>query len=88
MDSATKKTLFGAATAALAALVFGENQILEMDERLQALEDIHPELEQEELDELSEELQSDDEEQLSDEEQIEADEAEAEEQPLIEADKE
>ena len=48
----------GVATAALAAFVFGENQIMEMDERIKALEDIHPELSQEALDEAAEELQS------------------------------
>ena len=51
----------GVGVAALAAFVFGESQIMEMDERLQALEEIHPELKQEELDEIAEELQSEEE---------------------------
>ncbi len=50
MDDGMKKKLMGVGAAALAAFVFGESQILEMDERLQALEEIHPELAQEELD--------------------------------------
>jgi len=87
MDDSTKKKLLGAGVAALAAIIFGESQIMEMDERLKALEEIHPELKQEELDEIAEELQSE-EEVVSDEDQIEAQEAEAETQPLIEADEE
>ena len=51
----------GVVTAALAAVVFGENQIMQMDERIKALEDIHPELGQEALDEIAEELQSEEE---------------------------
>ena len=61
MDDGMKKKLMGVGAAALAAFVFGESQILEMDERLQALEEIHPELAQEELDEVAEELQSEEE---------------------------
>jgi len=61
MDDAMKKKLMGAGTAALAAFVFGGSQIMDMDERLKALEEIHPELKQEELDEIAEELQSDEE---------------------------
>ena len=92
MEAGTKKKLMAAATAALAAFAFGESQIMEMEERLKALEDIHPELKQEELDEIAEELQAEEapaaEEPLSDEERIEAEEAEAESQPLIEASEE
>jgi len=58
MDDSMKKKLMGVGVAALAAFVFGESQIMEMDERLQALEEIHPELMQEELDAIAEELQS------------------------------
>ena len=58
MEAGTKKKLMAAATAALAAFAFGESQIMDMDERLQALEELHPELAQEELDEIAEELQS------------------------------
>ena len=68
-----KKKLMAVATAALAAFVFGENQILEIDERLKALEEVCLPTEEE---------------PLSDEDQIEAEEAEAESQPLIEADEE
>lgn len=87
MDAAIKKKLMAVGAAALGAIIFGESQIIDMEERLKALEDIHPELEQQELDEIAEELQSD-EQEASDEDQIEAEEAEAEAQPLIEADKE
>ena len=61
MEAGTKKKLMAAATAALAAFAFGESQIMDMDERLQALEELHPELAQEELDEIAEELQSEEE---------------------------
>ena len=87
MDAAIKKKLMAVGAAALGAIIFGESQIIDMEERLKALEDIHPELEQQELDEIAEELQSD-EQEASDEDQIEAQEAEAESQPLIEADEE
>jgi len=87
MDAAIKKKLMAVGAAALGAIIFGESQIIDMEERLKALEDIHPELEQQDLDEIAEELQSD-EQEASDEDQIEAEEAEAEAQPLIEADKE
>ena len=87
MDAAIKKKLMAVGAAALGAIIFGESQIIDIEERLKALEDIHPELEQQELDEIAEELQSD-EQEASDEDQIEAEEAEAEAQPLIEADKE
>lgn len=53
MDNGTKKKLTGAGIAALAVIIFGENQIMEMDERLQALEDLHPELVAEEPEEES-----------------------------------
>jgi hypothetical protein len=61
MEAGTKKKLMAAVTAALAAFAFGESQIMGIEERLKALEDIHPELKQEELDELAEELQSEEE---------------------------
>ena len=68
-----KKKLMAVATAALGAFVFGESQIMEMNERLGILEELClPAAE----------------EPLSDEDQIEAEEAEAESQPLIEADEE
>ena len=44
MDDGMKKKLMGVGAAALAAFVFGESQIMEMDERLQTLEKLHPEL--------------------------------------------
>ena len=58
MDTGMKKKLIAMGAAALGAFLFGESQVLEMEERLTALEDIHPELKQEELDEAAEELQS------------------------------
>ena len=61
MDDSMKKKLMGVGVAALAAFVFGESQIMEMDERIKALEDIHPELKQEALDEIADELQSEEE---------------------------
>jgi len=54
MDGEMKKKLMGVGAAALAAFVFGESQIMEMDERL-------PEMAQEKLDEVAEELQSEEE---------------------------
>ena len=60
MDSGISKKIMAAGAAALAAFVFGESQILDMEARLQALEEIHPELKQEELDEIADELQSED----------------------------
>ena len=56
-----KKKIMVVATAALGAFVFGESQIMDMDERLQALEELHPEIAQEKLDEIAEELQSEEE---------------------------
>ena len=58
MDTGMKKKLMAMGAAALGAFLFGESQVLDMEERLTALEDIHPELKQEELDEVAEELQS------------------------------
>tara|TARA_R100000234_G_scaffold70827_1_gene43496 strand:+ start:413 stop:709 length:297 start_codon:yes stop_codon:yes gene_type:complete len=58
MEDATKKKLLAAAAAAVAAFGFGETQIRDLDRRLAALEEIHPELEQVELDELAEELEA------------------------------
>ena len=56
-----KKKIMAVAMAALGAFVFGESQIAEMDERLQALEKLHPEIAQEKLDEIAEELQNEEE---------------------------
>ena len=65
----SSKKISGAAAAAIGALLFGGSQILDHEERIQALEEaVSPEPIE-----------------LSDEDQIEADEAEAEAQPLIEA---
>ena len=60
MDTGMKKKLIAMGAAALGAFLFGESQVLDMEERLTALEDIHPELKQEELDEIVEDLQSED----------------------------
>jgi|TARA_R100000908_G_scaffold43188_2_gene20224 hypothetical protein len=60
MDAGMKKKLIAMGAAALGAFLFGESQVLDMEERLTALEDIHPELKQEELDEIVEDLQSED----------------------------
>ena len=57
MEDGLKKKLVGVGAAALAAFVFGESQILEMDERLQAVE----KLLQEDLDAAEEELQTEEE---------------------------
>lgn len=85
MDEALKKKLVAAAVAMLGAFAFGESQLLDIEERLSALEEIHPELAEDvEAEEDAEEIEEAPvEEELSDEEQIEADEAEAEAQPLI-----
>ena len=83
MDEALKKKLVAAAVAMLGAFAFGESQLLDIEGRLSALEEIHPEL-AEEVEEDAEEIEEAPvEEELSDEDQIEADEAEAEAQPLI-----
>ena len=60
MDESMTKKLIAMGAAALGAFLFGESQVLDMEERLQALEEIHPELKQEELDEIAEDLQSQD----------------------------
>jgi hypothetical protein len=60
MDPSMKKKLMGAGAAALAAFVFGETQILDMDERIQALEEVCFPTEEEDLDESLEEPQSED----------------------------
>ena len=57
MDKSMKKKLMAVGAAALGAFMFGESQVMDMDARIQALEDIHPELKQQELDEAAEELQ-------------------------------
>ncbi len=85
MDEALKKKLIAAVVAMLGAFAFGESQLLDIEGRLSALEDIHPEL-AEDVEEEEEIEEAPVEEELSDEDQIEADEAEAEAQPLIEAD--
>ena len=61
MDDGMKKKLTGAGIAALAVIIFGENQLMGMEDRLQALEEMHPELAQEELDAVAEELQTEEE---------------------------
>ena len=82
------KKLKGAVVALIGSLCYGGAQLMDIEARITALEDAHPELVQEELDEIAEELQSEEEPaegSLSDEDKIEAEEAEAEAQPLIEA---
>ena len=86
MDEALKKKLIAAVIAMLGAFAFGESQLLDIEGRLSALEDIHPELAEDVEEEAEEIEEAPVEEELSDEDQIEADEAEAEAQPLIEAD--
>ena len=86
MDEALKKKLIAAAVAMLGAFAFGESQLLDIEGRLSALEDIHPELAEDVEEEAEEIEEAPVEEELSDEDQIEAEEAEAEAQPLIEAD--
>jgi len=56
MDEGMKKKLMGAAAAGVAAFMFGGSQIMELDDRLAALETLHPEIAQAELNELAEEL--------------------------------
>ena len=92
MDEALKKKLIAAAVAMLGAFAFGESQLLDIEGRLSALEEIHQELAEdvEEEEEDAEDAEGIEEapaeEELTDEDQIEAEEAEAEAQPLIEAD--
>ncbi len=59
MDEALKKKIMGALAAGVAAFMFGGSQIVDLNNRLVALEEIHPELKQAELDEIAEELKSD-----------------------------
>ena len=56
MDDGLKKKLMGAAAAGVAAFMFGGNQIMGMDDRLSALEALHPEIAQAALNEVAEEL--------------------------------
>ena len=90
MDEALKKKLVAAAVAMLGAFAFGESQLLDIEGRLSALEEIHPELAEDVEEEDAEDAEGIEEapaeEELTDEDQIEAEEAEAEAQPLIEAD--
>jgi|10_taG_2_1085330.scaffolds.fasta_scaffold24666_5 hypothetical protein len=44
MDDGIKKKLMGAAAAAVAAFMFGGSQVMDIGERLDALEALHPEL--------------------------------------------
>lgn len=44
MEDGLKKKLMAAGAAVLGALVFGESQVMDMEERLAALEGLHPEL--------------------------------------------
>ena len=67
MDESMKKKLMAVGAAALGAFMFGESQVMDMDARIQALEDIHPELKQEELDDIAEELQSESEDKAPEE---------------------
>ena len=73
MDDAMKKKLMAAAVALLGAFAFGESQLLDIDGRIAALEELHPELSEE----VEEDEEAPAEEELGDEEQVEVDEAEA-----------
>tara|TARA_R110000824_G_scaffold3746_15_gene17808 strand:+ start:2514 stop:2789 length:276 start_codon:yes stop_codon:yes gene_type:complete len=44
MEDGLKKKLMAVGAAVLGALVFGESQVMDMEERLAALEGLHPEL--------------------------------------------
>ena len=77
-DDITKK-LVAAGTAAVAVFIFGEAQILDMDERILALEEACLPAEEEEVDESVEDPQSEDK---------EAEEPEPEEEPEEEGEKE
>lgn len=77
-DDITKK-LVAAGTAAVAVFIFGEAQILDMDERILALEEACLPAEAEEVDESVEDPQSEDK---------EAEEPEPEEEPEEEGEKE
>ena len=57
MDEALKKKIMGALAAGVAAFMFGGSQIMDLNNRLVALEEIHPELAQEELNEIAEDLE-------------------------------
>jgi hypothetical protein len=58
MDEALKKKVMGALAAGVAAFMFGGSQIVDLNNRLVALEEIHPELKQAELDAIAEELET------------------------------
>jgi|TARA_R100000479_G_scaffold158973_1_gene96054 hypothetical protein len=77
-DDITKK-LVAAGTAAVAVFIFGEAQILDMDERILALEEACLPAEEEEVDESVEDPQSEDK---------EAEKPEPEEEPEEEGEKE
>lgn len=67
MDSDMTKKMVAAGTAALAVFVFGEAQILDMDERIMALEEVCFPSEEEAIDEPKEEEQSEEEATASEE---------------------
>ena len=52
------KKLTGGAAALMGALLYGGAQLMGMDERLEALEALHPELSQEEVNEAAEDVKS------------------------------
>lgn len=60
MDSDMTKKMVAAGTAALAVFIFGEAQILDMDERILALEEACLPADEEEVDESVEDPQSED----------------------------
>tara|TARA_R100000329_G_scaffold25169_1_gene23783 strand:+ start:2451 stop:2699 length:249 start_codon:yes stop_codon:yes gene_type:complete len=61
MDSDITKKVIAAGTAAVAAFIFGEAQILDMDERILALEEACLPADEEAIDEPKEEEQSEEE---------------------------
>jgi len=61
MDSDMTKKMVAAGTAALAVFIFGEAQILDMDERILALEEACLPADEEAIDEPKEEEQSEEE---------------------------
>ncbi len=80
MDDAMKKKVLAAAAALFGAFAFGESQLLDIEGRLSALEEIHPELAEE-----AEEAEEIEEAPVEEEELTEEAPAEEAEEPEIEA---
>ena len=67
------KKIAGSAAAVVGALLYGGSQLLDMEGRIAAIEELHPELAQEELNEKAEELKEEPQEPAEQPEEAEED---------------